>query len=438
MSLLNETHDPKLKSWVGKANAPDSDFPIQNLPFAVFRKKGSSESFRGGVAIGDQVLDLECAHASGLFTGDALTAVAQAARPELNGLMALGPRYWSALRLSLSRLLREGAPQADRLRPMLIAQSDIEFSVPARVGDYTDFYASVYHASNIGKLFRPDSPLTPNFKWMPIAYHGRASSIAVSGQSFRRPRGQILPPGVGSPVFSECKRLDFELELGVWMGPGNQQGQPIALADADQHLFGMCLLNDWSARDIQSWEYVPLGPFLAKNFATTISPWIITLEALAPFRVAWLRPEDDPKPLPYLEDPKNREQGAIDITIESWLESKDMRKTAQAASRMSHSSFRHSYWNIGQMLAHHTIGGCNMNPGDLFGTGTQSGPTATEAAAMIELTQGGKNPITLSNGETRSFLQDGDAVILKAWCEKPGFARVGFGECRGLVLPAAS
>lgn len=284
MSQLNETHDPNLKSWVGKANAPSTDFPIQNLPFAIFRKKGSSESFRGGVAIGDQVLDLERAHASRLFAGDALTAVAQAARPELNGLMALGPKYWSALRLSLSRLLREGASQADRLRPMLIAQADIEFSVPARVGDYTDFYASVYHASNIGKLFRPDSPLTPNFKWMPIAYHGRASSIAVSGQSFPRPRGQILPPGASSPVFSECKRLDFELELGVWMGPGNQPGHPIALADADQHLFGMCLLNDWSARDIQSWEYVPLGPFLAKNFATTISPWIITLEALAPFQ----------------------------------------------------------------------------------------------------------------------------------------------------------
>ncbi len=437
MSQLNETHDPNLKSWVGKANAPSTDFPIQNLPFAIFRKKGSSESFRGGVAIGDQVLDLERAHASRLFAGDALTAVAQAARPELNGLMALGPKYWSALRLSLSRLLREGASQADRLRPMLIAQADIEFSVPARVGDYTDFYASVYHASNIGKLFRPDSPLTPNFKWMPIAYHGRASSIAVSGQSFPRPRGQILPPGASSPVFSECKRLDFELELGVWMGPGNQPGHPIALADADQHLFGMCLLNDWSARDIQSWEYVPLGPFLAKNFATTISPWIITLEALAPFRVAWLRPEDDPKPLPYLEDPNNREQGAIDITIESWLESEGMRKAAQPASRMSHSSFRHSYWNIGQMLAHHTIGGCNMNPGDLFGTGTQSGPSAAEAAAMIELTQGGKNPITLNNGETRSFLQDGDSVILKAWCEKQGFARIGFGECRGLVLPAA-
>ncbi len=436
MSRLNETHDPKLKSWIGKANAPSSDFPIQNLPFSVFRKRGSSESFRGGVAIGDQVLDLEMAHNSGLLSSDAQTAVAQAARPELNGLMALGPQYWSALRLSLSRLLREGSPHVDHLRPMLMAQSDVEFNVPARIGDYTDFYASVYHASNIGKLFRPDSPLTPNFKWMPIAYHGRASSIAVSGQSFPRPRGQIMPPGATSPIFSECKRLDFELELGVWMGPGNQPGDPIKLADADEHLFGMCLLNDWSARDIQSWEYVPLGPFLAKNFATTISPWIITLEALAPYRVAWLRPDNDPKPMAYLDDPSNRDEGAIDITIESWLESEAMRQAAQGASRMSHSSFRHSYWNIGQMLAHHTIGGCNMNPGDLFGTGTQSGPTATEAAAMIELTQGGINPITLNNGETRSFLQDGDAVILKAWCEKPGFARIGFGESRGLVLPA--
>lgn len=445
MNLLNETHDRNLKSWVATANSASTDFPIQNLPFAVFRRARSAEAFRGGVAIGDQVLDLAKLHASGLLNGDAATAVAQAAQSTLNGLMALGPKHWSALRLALSRQLREAttadaqaaADNADRLRGLLIAQSEVEFAVPAQIGDYTDFYASIHHASNIGKLFRPDAPLTPNFKWMPIAYHGRASSIGISGQSFPRPRGQIMPPGASAPIFSACQRLDFELELGVWVGPGNAQGQPIALSQADQHLFGMCLLNDWSARDIQAWEYVPLGPFLAKNFATTISPWIVTLEALAPYRVAWLRPEQDPAPLAYLDDPVNRERGGLDITIESWLESAAMREAGQGASRLSHSSFKHSYWNIGQMLAHHTIGGCNMNPGDLFGTGTQSGPTTTEAAAMIELTQGGKNPITLSNGETRSFLLDGDAVILKAWCERDGFARIGFGESRGLVLPAA-
>jgi fumarylacetoacetase len=457
MNLLNETHDPKLNSWVASANSIGADFPIQNLPFAVFRKSGSVESFRGGVAIGDQVLDLAQLHASGLLNGDAQTALAQAAQSSLNGLMAIGPRYWSALRLALSRLLREPADAdasagagasasasasagvsvgADAVRPMLLAQSEVEFAVPAQVGDYTDFYASVYHATNIGKLFRPDAPLTPNYKWMPIAYHGRASSIGVSGQSFPRPRGQIMPAGASAPIFSACQRLDFELELGVWIGPGNQQGQPIALNRAEEHLFGMCLLNDWSARDIQAWEYVPLGPFLAKNFATTISPWIITLEALAPYRVAWLRPADDPQPLPYLDDAENRQRGGIDITIESWLESEAMRQAKRGASRLSHSSFKHSYWNIGQMLAHHTIGGCNMNPGDLLGTGTQSGPTAAEAAALIELTQGGKNPITLNNGETRSFLHDGDAIILRAWCEKSGCARIGFGESRGLVLPA--
>lgn len=436
MSRLNETHDVNLVSWVTSANIGSSDFPIQNLPFSVFRRAGSSEVWRGGVAIGDQVLDMAQLAAAGLFSGDAQAAAGQAALPALNGLMALGPQYWSALRLALSRALRTGASAQAAIRPMLIDQSAVEYNLPAQIGDYTDFYASVYHATNIGRLFRPDAPLMPNFKWLPVAYHGRASSVRVSGDAFVRPSGQILPPGASEPVYSACKRLDYELELGVWVGPGNTPGTPIALKDADAHLFGMCLLNDWSARDIQAWEYQPLGPFLAKNFATTISPWVVTLDALAPYRCEWQKPAEDPKTLAYLDDPDNRREGSLDIKIEAWLESETMRAKGQPPSRLSHTSFRHSYWNISQMLAHHTVGGCNMMPGDLFGTGTQSGPTRSEAGALIELTAGGKEPVTLANGETRAFLADGDTVILKAWCEKPGHARIGFGESRGTVLPA--
>lgn len=438
MALLNETHSPELTSWVESARTPGCDFPIQNLPHGVFRRRGDGDPLRGGVAIGDRILDMAAAHASGAFHGEAAAAAAHAAAPTLNGLMAMGPRAWSALRLQLSRLLRTGAPQADRLSTCLVPQADAEMAVPARIGDYTDFYTSVHHATNIGKLFRPDAPLTPNFKWIPIAYHGRASSVAVSGQGFRRPLGQTLPPGAQAPVFGECRRLDYELEMGIWVGPGNDPGQAIPLAEVDDHIFGMCLLNDWSARDIQAWEYQPLGPFLAKNFATTISPWIVTLEALAPYRVAWVRPQDDPQPLPYLDNDATRREGALDIVIEAWLESEQMRAAGQAPSRLSHSSLRHSYWTVGQMVTHHAVGGCNLQPGDLIGTGTQSGPTHGEAAAMIELSVGGKLPITLANGEIRTFLLDGDTVILKAWCEAPGLARIGFGECRGTVLPARS
>ena len=447
MSLINETHDLSLSSWLTSANAAGTDFPIQNLPFAVMRRSGTLEPWRGAVAIGDQAIDTAQAHGLGLFSGIAAVAAEQAAKATLNGLMALGPAHWSALRLALSRLLRAGDSSSAtatataskteaQLRSCLVPLSAIEFAVPAQVGDFTDFYTSVHHATNIGRLFRPDSPLTPNFKWLPIAYHGRASSIGVSGQQFARPRGQILPPGASDPVFSECKRLDYELELGIWVGPGNALGEPIALAQAEQHVFGVCLLNDWSARDIQAWEYQPLGPFLAKNFATTISPWIVTLEALAPYRLAWTRPAGDPQPLTYLDDAGNRANGGIDIKIEAWLESAKMRAAHAPASRLSSSSYKHAYWNLAQLLAHHTIGGCNLQPGDLIGTGTQSGPDLSEAAAMIELTAGGKNPVTLNNGETRSFLQDGDSVIFKAWCEQAGCARIGFGECRGTVLPA--
>ncbi|MFT4102043.1 MAG: fumarylacetoacetase [Burkholderiaceae bacterium] len=436
MSEVNETHDPGLRSWVASANAEDGDFPIQNLPHGVFRRAGSAEPWRGGVAIGDQILDVGALHAAGAFSRFgpvAEQAAALASAGELNGLMAAGPVAWTAIRAALSALLREGQPA---LPDALLPQAQAEYRVPARVGDFTDFYTSIHHATNIGRQFRPDAPLMPNFKWLPVAYHGRASSIGVSGQTFHRPRGQTLPAGATTPTFGACQRLDYELELGIWIGQGNAPGEPIAIAEADDHVFGLCLLNDWSARDIQAWEYQPLGPFLAKNFATTISPWIVTLQALAPYRVAWTRPDGDPAPLPYLDCAHNRARGAFDVRIECWLESQAMRDAGDGPSRLSSSSFRHSYWSVAQMVAHHAVGGCNLQPGDLLGTGTQSGPTLGEAAALIELSVGGKQPVALANGETRAFLADGDTVIFKGWCEMPGFARIGFGEARGTVLPA--
>ena len=436
MHTLNETHDPALRSWVASANQASSDFPIQNLPFAVFRRQGTNEVFRGGVAIGDQILDLVAAAASGIFSGDAAAAVQAAAGETLNALMALGQPAWSALRLALSRALREGSAAQASLAPCLVPQLAAEYTVPARIGDYTDFYTSVYHATNIGRQFRPDNPLLPNFKWIPIGYHGRASSIGVSGQTFPRPLGQTLPPGAQQPVFGPCKRLDYELEMGVFVGGGNALGEPIAITEAEANVFGLCLLNDWSARDIQAWEYQPLGPFLSKNFATTISPWIVTLEALTPYRVAFTRPTDDPQPLPYLDSSANWAQGAIDVQLEVLLQTRQMRELGQAAARLTRTSYRHAYWTVAQMVAHHTVNGCNLQPGDLLGTGTLSGPTLEQAGALIELTVGGKQPLTLPNGQTRSYLEDGDAVVLRGWCEKPSAARIGFGECIGCVLPA--
>lgn len=323
MTLLNETHDPQLTSWVASANRPDADFPIQNLPFAVFRRRGSSEPWRGGVAIGDQIVDLGAAAAT--LTDDAATAARAGGESSLNHLMSLGPAAWSALRLALSRALRTGAPQQAALAAALVAQTDAEYTVPARIGDYTDFYTSIYHATNIGRLFRPDAPLMPNYKWVPIGYHGRASSIGVSGQAFARPQGQTLPPGASAPQFGPSKRLDYELELGIYIGTGNALGQPVPIVEADAHVFGVSLLNDWSARDLQAWEYQPLGPFLAKNFASTVSPWIVTLDALAPYRVPFARPDGDPQPLPYLDSAQQREQGAFDIELEVGLETAAMR-----------------------------------------------------------------------------------------------------------------
>jgi fumarylacetoacetase len=431
---LNETHDPRLDSWVASANAPGTDFPIQNLPLGVFRRAGSSEPYRGGVAIGDQILDLAAAVNAGAFSEAAARAATAAAHPVLNELMAAGPRAWSALRLALSRVLRSGSTQRTALESCLLPRAQAQYALPARIGDYTDFYTSIHHATAVGRLFRPDNPLLPNYKWMPIGYHGRCSSIAVSGQQFPRPLGQILAAGAAAPALAASRRVDYELELGVFVGPGNAAGTPIAIEQAESNVFGLCLLNDWSARDLQAWEYQPLGPFLGKNFATTISPWIMTLEALAPYRVPWTRPAGDPQPLAYLDSPGMRRQGAIDLQLEVWLTSEAMRREGQGPCRLSHSNFRHAYWSIAQMVAHHTVNGCNLQPGDLLGTGTQSGPDEFEAGSLLELSSGGKRPLTLPDGETRRFLEDGDEVIMRGWCERAGTARVGFGELVGRLL----
>lgn len=436
MPVLNETHHPDLRSWVSCANHPDTDFPIQNLPFAEFRRKNSEESFRGGVAIGDQVLDL--AAAQHLFSGAAAVGAAACAAPTLNHFMSLGRSVWSALRLALSRGLREGAEEQGALQGCLIPQHEVEYSLPCTIGDYTDFYTSVFHATRVGSLFRPDNPLLPNYKWIPIGYHGRSSSIDVSGQTFKRPQGQIKAPDAAEPSLSPCQRLDYELEVGIYIGQGNALGEPVVLDDSDQHVFGYCLFNDWSARDIQAWEYQPLGPFLAKNFASTVSPWIVTNEALLPYRTAFKRDVADPQPLPYLSSRKNSEEGALDIRLEVLLQTQQMRHHNQEPAKLSESNFVYSYWTVAQMVAHHTVNGCNLRPGDFFGSGTQSGPEHEQGGSLLELSRGGKEPVTLPNGEQRTFLEDGDTVVMRGYCEKEGAARIGFGEVASTVLPASN
>jgi fumarylacetoacetase len=436
MTRLNETHDPALRSWLSHANDGKTDFPIQNLPFAVFRREG--EAWRGGVAIGNDIIDLARVAQAGVFSGLAAQAAAAGAQEKLNALMAMGPHAWSALRLALSRGLREGSPEQEALSQCLVSQDGVVYDVPARIGDYTDFYTSIHHATNIGRQFRPDNPLLPNYKWVPIGYHGRSSSIVVSGHDIQRPLGQTMPPNASVPLFGPCKRLDIELEMGIFIGTGNPQGEAIAMGEAEDHVFGLCLLNDWSARDIQGWEYQPLGPFLSKNFASTVSPWVVTLEALAPYRAPLTRPEDDPQPLPYLDSSVNRTHGALDIQLQVNLQTAHMRARGEAGTRISRTSYKHAYWTVAQMVAHHTVNGCNLQPGDLFGTGTLSGPTLDQAAALIELTVGGKTPLQLPDGEVRTYLEDGDTVTLTGWCEKPGAARIGFGHCVGTVLPARS
>lgn len=435
-TTINETHDPSLKSWIASANSATTDFPVQNLPYASFRRKGSQEAFRPGVAIGDQILDLAALAAQKPFEDKAAEALAACTGDSLNALMALGQPHWSALRLALSRVLREGAALRATIEPLLVAQANAEYATPARIGDYTDFYISLHHATAVGKQFRPDNPLLPNYKWVPIGYHGRASSIGVD-QKFARPVGQTRPLNEGeAPQFGPCSRLDYELELGIFVGTGNAQGDRIALADAESHVFGLCILNDWSARDIQAWEYQPLGPFLAKNFASTISPWIVTMEALEPFRTQWNRAASDPQPMPYLSSDANRAKGAFDVRMQVLLTTEKSRAEKQAPAPLSASNFRDAYWNVAQLITHHTVNGCNLQPGDMLGTGTLSGPLPAEAGSLLELTQGGKTPIELPWGEKRTFLQDGDQILMRAECVKAGYPRIGFGESAGTVLPA--
>ena len=436
MTLLNETHDPALQSWVPSAQAAGSDFPLQNLPFASFRRQGSQQAWRGGVAIGDQIVDLQALAASGSLSGDAQRAAEAGAQESLNALMALGPQAWSALRLALSRGLRVGAAEQAQWQGFLVPQAQAEYNLPARIGDYTDFYTSIHHATNIGKQFRPDNPLLPNYQWVPIGYHGRSSSIVVSGTPFKRPVGQTKAPDAAVPTVKASARMDIELEMGIFVGQSNALGEPVSIGEAEDHVFGLCLLNDWSARDIQPWEYQPLGPFLSKNFASTLSPWVVTLEALAPYRVAFARPDGDPQPLPYMDSAHNRDAGAFDIALAVDLQTAKMRAAGQPAVQITQSNYRHAYWTVAQLVAHHTVNGCNLQPGDLLGTGTLSGPSLDQAAALIELTVGGKQPLTLPNGETRTWLEDGDAVVLRGWCERPGAARIGFGPCEGQMLPA--
>ncbi|WP_434677333.1 fumarylacetoacetase [Pseudomonas sp. R1-18] len=423
------------RSWVASANG-HPDFPLQNLPLGVFSHGDSTP--RGGVAIGDMILDLQAVIEADLLNGNARDIASVAAREQLNDFFALGAGARQTLRDALLQLLDEDSPHAGRVQAGLLhPMSECRMHLPARVGDYTDFYVGIHHAMNVGKLFRPDNPLLPNYKYVPIGYHGRASTLCVSGSAVTRPNGQTLPAGEQEPVFGPCKRLDYELELGVWIGPGNARGEAIAIGQAQQHVAGFCLLNDWSARDIQAWEYQPLGPFLSKSFATTLSPWVITAEALQPFRSAQPgRPEGDPQPLAYLLDDADQRIGALDIELEVLLLTEQMRSANMAPHRLALSNSLHMYWTVAQMVAHHSVNGCALQPGDLFGTGTLSGPQAGQLGSLLEMTEGGKQTVALPSGEQRRFLEDGDEVILRARCHREGQVSIGFGECRGRVSAA--
>jgi len=428
MTVIDETHDPALRSWLASAHEPGSDFPIQNLPFGVFQRDGQQP--RCGVRIGDQVLDL-AGLAAARLVDDAC------AGPSLNRVMALSSDQRRALRHRLSTLLRHGSHERARVEAQLIAASQVQMVLPAVIGDYTDFYASIHHATNIGTMLRPDNPLLPNYKYIPIAYHGRSSSVVVSGTEIRRPRGQTRNDPNVPPVFTTSARLDYEVEIGAFIAHGNAQGVPIPLDQAEEHLFGVCLLNDWSARDLQAWEYQPLGPFLAKNFATSISPWIVTREALAPFRSpAYQRPAGDPQPLDYLRSTANQTHGAIDLTIEAHLTSAAMRAKGLPALRLSQGSMRDLYWTTAQMVTHHASNGCNLRPGDLLGSGTISGEAKESWGSLMELSWRGSKPLDLPSGERRTFLEDGDELILRGFAQRDGYVRIGLGECRGVVMPA--
>lgn len=427
-------HTATARSWVEQANG-HSDFPLQNLPLGIFSRPGEAQ--RCGVAIGDSILDLQAVLAAGLFEGEAKTAVEATANGALNAYFALGRSARVALRQRLLELLGEHSEHQAALQAALYLASDCQMHLPAKVGDYTDFYVGIEHAKNVGKLFRPDNPLLPNYKYVPIGYHGRASTLRPSGTDVRRPKGQTLPAGQTEPSFGPCARLDFELELGIWIGQGNDIGQAIPIGDAAEHVAGYCLLNDWSARDIQAWEYQPLGPFLSKSFITTLSPWVVTAEALEPFRCAQpARPEGDPQPLSYLLDARDQANGALDIELEVLLITEGLREQGLPPHRLSLSNTLSMYWTVAQMVAHHSVNGCQLQAGDLFGSGTLSGAQPGAFGSLLEMTDGGKQVIELASGEVRKFLEDGDEIILRARCKRDGAVSIGFGECRGKVIAA--
>ena len=438
---MNETHDPSLTSWIESANSPDCDFPIQNLPFGVFARKGDAER-RVGVAIGDQIVDVGESLSANLWNGKARDVARWCDRPTMNELMQAPRDALSEFRARLSQLLSGSPGDNTVINPLppgaLVPMSEADLFLPAAIGDYTDFYASIYHATNVGKLFRPDNPLLPNYKHVPIAYHGRASSIVLSGTDVTRPKGQAVQGGSTNPAYGPSQMLDYEAEVGFFVGRGNALGETIAIDAAEDHLFGICLVNDWSARDIQSWEYQPLGPFLAKNFATTISPWVVTWEALEPYRVpAFFRPPADPQPLPYLASEKDRNEGGLDLSIEVYIRSMLMREGRLRPFRLSQASFADIYWTPAQMLTHHASNGCSLKPGDLFASGTVSGPDAGSQGSMLELTRRGAEPVVLPTGEERKFLHDGDEIIMRAYFQREGAARIGLGECAGLIVASS-
>ena len=431
MTMIDETHDPALRSWVGGANG-HADFPIQNLPLGVFSIGGGEPSI--GVAIGDSILDLKSLAAAGLLDDHWGLALSLG---HLNAWFAHGPEDGRALRRRLSELLSRDSHRS-AVEPHLRGQERATMHLPCVIGDYTDFYVGIHHATNVGKQFRPDNPLLPNYKYVPIGYHGRASSVRVSGQPVVRPKGQRKPPEAEAPDYGPSRRLDYELELGIFVGRGNQLGCPIPIAEAAGHIAGYCLLNDWSARDLQAWEYQPLGPFLAKNFLTSISPWVVTPEALAPFRTAMPpRPEGDPEPLPYLADASDQVAGGLGIRLEVTLRTAQMREAGLAPHKLSEGEAAAAmYWSAAQIVAHHSSNGCNLQPGDLIGTGTLSTAEETGLGSLLEISKGGKVPVQLPNGESRSFLEDGDELTLSARCEAEGAVSIGLGSCTGKVLPA--
>ena len=437
MPKLNETHDPALTSWVDSANEPDIDFPVQNLPYGVYTDPQTGRP-KVGIAIGDMIFDVTAARAKGVIGGAADDAAGACNGDTLNGLMAMGGRHWSALRAAASRALRydteEGEAAEAVADEILVAQADVTMRLPAQIGDYTDFYASIFHATNVGKMLRPDNPLMPNYMHIPIAYHGRASSIVVSGETCKRPVGQTKAPDADMPSFGPSVAFDYETEIGFYVGPGNPLGQPVSIDEAEDHIFGLCILNDWSARDIQAWEYQPLGPFLAKSFASHVSPWVVTLEALAPFRgAAFRRPGGDPASLPYLSSGANEAEGGFDVNIEVSIASEQMRKEDTDPVTLAVTNMHNLYWTIFQMLTHHTSNGCNLRPGDMMGTGTISGPSEDALGSILEITKRGTEPVKLPTGEERKFLGDGDELVMHAWCERDGARSIGFGECRAVI-----